>query len=289
MLRTRLITALSLLPILIASLVCLSKVAVCLILGMSVFLSMYEIGAMVYPSFADRLIRDSQTASYAPRFLGVTGPWFCTLVGTSMFFLTTMVNLSGTERGNIISFFSLIILFGTLTASKVELAIANTSSLLVCLCYGCLPWVSVWDLYLMGDHAKFVLLLLAIVMMGDTGAFFFGRKYGRHLLAPKFSPKKTWEGVFGGLVFSILGATGINMVFSWTLGPSWLIVMIAIVAGTAGVMGDLVESSFKRFAGVKDSGTLLPGHGGFLDRFDSLLFASPIAWLILYSYKNFSS
>jgi phosphatidate cytidylyltransferase len=121
-----------------------------------------------------------------------------------------------------------------------------------------------------------VLMLLLIVWLCDSGAYYVGRRLGRHPLAPVVSPKKTWEGSIGGLVAAtIFGAAAGTWWFLPELGPVRGAVAGAI-ASTAGQIGDLVESLWKRGAGVKDSGTFLPGHGGFYDRIDSLLFAAPV-------------
>ncbi|MEO8431881.1 MAG: phosphatidate cytidylyltransferase [Acidobacteriota bacterium] len=130
-----------------------------------------------------------------------------------------------------------------------------------------------------------VLFLFLIVWGCDSFAYYSGRAFGKHRLAPRVSPNKTWEGTVGGLVgATLVGAAG---------GAWWLLPEIGPLGGaaagalasSAGQLGDLVESLWKRGAGVKDSGTFLPGHGGFYDRIDSLLFAGPVlaaflaAWL----------
>jgi phosphatidate cytidylyltransferase len=119
-----------------------------------------------------------------------------------------------------------------------------------------------------------VLTLLAVVWVGDSAAYFGGRALGRHKLAPEISPNKTVEGSVAGLMGSV--AAGIAM-GTWLLGLSAAFMAgISLVAGIAGQIGDLAESALKRSAGVKDSSTLLPGHGGMLDRLDSLMFAAPV-------------
>ena len=121
-----------------------------------------------------------------------------------------------------------------------------------------------------------VLALLLIVWVCDSSAYYVGRAIGKHPLAPVVSPKKTWEGTIGGLVGATLfGAAAGTWWFLPELGPVRGAVAAAL-ASTAGQIGDLVESLWKRGAGVKDSGTFLPGHGGFYDRIDSLLFAAPV-------------
>jgi phosphatidate cytidylyltransferase len=120
-------------------------------------------------------------------------------------------------------------------------------------------------------------LLLAVIMAGDTAAYFVGHLIGRHKLAPTVSPGKTWEGFAGGLLGGTAGALAVR-----ALGLSELPLVDAAVLGLAvaalGAAGDLVESVLKRWAGVKDSGALFPGHGGALDRLDSLLFGAPVLY-----------
>jgi len=127
-----------------------------------------------------------------------------------------------------------------------------------------------------------LLSCMGIVFMGDTGAFFAGRSFGRHKLYPLISPKKTMEGAVGGLCASILG----GVLARWLLLPTLELpeaMLLGAALGAVGQIGDLVESLFKRATDTKDSGQLLPGHGGLLDRLDGVLFAAPLmqAWLVL--------
>lgn len=122
-----------------------------------------------------------------------------------------------------------------------------------------------------------ILFLLVLIWIADTGAYFSGRQFGRTKLAPEVSPGKTWEGALGGLMLSTLGA---GLAAQWLFGISgvqllWFVAMCAGVV-TFSIVGDLTESMFKRHAGIKDSGTLFPGHGGVLDRLDSLFAAAPL-------------
>ncbi len=127
------------------------------------------------------------------------------------------------------------------------------------------------------DHSpRAVLFLLLLVWVCDSCAYYFGRRFGAHRLAPVVSPKKTWEGSAAGLVgATIFGAAAGAWWFLPELGPARG-ALAGAVASTAGQLGDLVESLWKRGGSVKDSGTFLPGHGGFFDRIDSLLFAGPV-------------
>jgi phosphatidate cytidylyltransferase len=122
----------------------------------------------------------------------------------------------------------------------------------------------------------------AIIFLGDTGAFYVGRRFGRHKMAPVVSPNKSWEGAVAGLVTGLLAAA----VWGWfrlgSVAPELL--ALALATGVAAQVGDLVESMLKRGSGVKDSGRMLPGHGGLLDRADALFFAVPVllfgVWLL---------
>ncbi len=130
------------------------------------------------------------------------------------------------------------------------------------------------------DSPRLLLLLGAVVFLGDTGAFFVGKYLGRTKLYPLVSPKKTVEGALGGILGSVVGA----LIFKLAVAPglTWLdVVAVAVPCGILGQIGDLTESLFKRSYGVKDSGSVLPGHGGILDRFDGVLFAAP--YLLLYT------
>ncbi len=128
------------------------------------------------------------------------------------------------------------------------------------------------------DGMVWIFLLLAVIFAGDVGAYYVGSYFGRHRLCPAISPKKTIEGALGGLAANLVVGSAVKGLFlpqvPWTLAP---IFFIAI--GLAGQAGDLFESQLKRVSGIKDSGTILPGHGGFLDRIDALLFAAPLTYL----------
>ena len=132
------------------------------------------------------------------------------------------------------------------------------------------------------DYLFFVLL---VIWLGDTGAYYGGRRWGRHKLAVRISPQKTVEGAVFGLIASLVGAWLARQVFL----PSWGVerfLGVGLLLGTLGQIGDLSESLIKRGLGVKDSGSLLPGHGGILDRVDSLLFAAPAMYYVCYFFPS---
>ncbi len=123
---------------------------------------------------------------------------------------------------------------------------------------------------------RWLLVALAIVWAGDTGAYFVGRSFGRRKLAPRISPNKTVEGLLGGLVCALLAAAAFGWYAGATLQQQPALLGVALAAFLASVVGDLFESLLKRHVGVKDSGDVLPGHGGILDRIDAVLAALPV-------------
>jgi phosphatidate cytidylyltransferase len=134
-----------------------------------------------------------------------------------------------------------------------------------------------------GDGGWFLLSVFIITWVCDTGAFAVGVLWGKHRLLPRVSPKKSVEGALGGLIWALLAAWLLGSVLLKGLLPLRHFLSIAIVVSVAGPLGDLAESLMKRDAGVKDTSRLLPGHGGVLDRFDSLLFIVPaVYWYIKY-------
>jgi phosphatidate cytidylyltransferase len=129
-------------------------------------------------------------------------------------------------------------------------------------------------------NPHWLMFALLVNWVGDAGAYYVGRNLGRHKLAPRVSPGKTWEGSAGSIVASLLLAGAYLMYFVPSL-PLWQVLGVTAAANVAGQLGDLAESAIKRGAGVKDSGNLLPGHGGILDRVDSTIFALPVVYAFL--------
>ena len=125
-----------------------------------------------------------------------------------------------------------------------------------------------------------VLFIFSTIWLCDTAAYLYGAKLGKHKLFKRVNPKKTWEGAIAGFFTGVAAAAGLHYVFvpSLTLFDS---VMIGIIVGVMGQISDLIESLFKRDAGVKDASSILPGHGGFLDRFDSPLLVGPFVYIYL--------
>jgi phosphatidate cytidylyltransferase len=120
------------------------------------------------------------------------------------------------------------------------------------------------------------LVIIASIWINDTMAYIVGSLIGKTPLSP-ISPKKTWEGTIGGIILSVVAVTLVGVYLM--NGEAWHFIAISLISAVAGTFGDLFESKLKRMAGVKDSGQIMPGHGGFLDRFDSLLVAIPFIWI----------
>lgn len=146
------------------------------------------------------------------------------------------------------------------------------------LLFGMLGWVRRLD-----HGITWIFVTLALAWAADTGAYFAGRAFGNTPLFPRVSPKKTWEGAVGGALAVVLVLGIIKLIALPHMGWGH-VVALGLIGDAAGVIGDLVESALKRASGVKDSGWLLPGHGGILDRVDSLLFTAPVCWLYVTTF-----
>lgn len=173
---------------------------------------------------------------------------------------------------------ALIALTWNMRAEPLSQVLPRTSMLLLGIVYifGC------WHAALLLHQANRGWLLFALLVSwtGDIGAYYVGRNFGRRKLAPRVSPNKSWEGAVASVFASILLAGGYLVYFVRGI-PVLRVIAITALANVAGQIGDLAESAIKRGAGTKDSGSLLPGHGGFLDRVDSTLFALPVVYLCL--------
>lgn len=149
------------------------------------------------------------------------------------------------------------------------------------LIYAAIPFIFFMALGFVADtyNAYIPLGFLILLWTNDTGAYLAGRSMGRRKLFERISPNKTWEGFIGGVVLAVVA--GFVLSYYFEVFPLWNWICMALIIGIFGTFGDLVESMLKRNVGVKDSGNILPGHGGLLDRFDGLLMAAPLVYLFL--------
>jgi len=172
--------------------------------------------------------------------------------------------------------------------SSLEQVMADAAVSIFCLLYVGLTLIALPALREMSNGPSLLVFLMCVVWAGDIAALYIGRAWGRHKMAPTLSPNKTWEGALGALAASLLVTGGLlglaALLETWNSAKLsypedvWYWLGLAVVVNVSAQVGDLVESALKRSAGVKDSGNLLPGHGGVLDRVDALLFAAPVLW-----------
>ena len=170
----------------------------------------------------------------------------------------------------------------------VEKVMADAANSIFCLLYAGYTLIALPTLHAAANGPSLLAFLLFVVWAGDIAALYVGRAWGRHKMAPRLSPKKTWEGAAASMAASVLLAAGLwslagqldqmdSVVLSYP-GEIWYWLVLAVIVNVAAQVGDLAESALKRSAGVKDSGDILPGHGGVLDRIDALLLAAPVLW-----------
>lgn len=233
----------------------------------------FEFLRMFYYPLVNKLCENKEVPHKYSRFFVLA---LCALY----FFLVTKLDFPVVSLLLLLIFLDIFIHFSI--KSSPEFLVAHVLFSFVAIGYCCLPWILLWEIYEKAPHANLLLLLLVIVMSSDIGAYSVGSRFGKHKFAPLLSPKKTWEGFIGGLASGVLGALVYNY-FMQPLPGNWLLlVLCALGCSVMAAIGDLVESSFKRFSRVKDSGNILPGHGGLLDRVDAIVFTVPFFHFITY-------
>jgi phosphatidate cytidylyltransferase len=209
------------------------------------------------------------------------------LVIGGIIFFVTFLHVKGILGLNVITvFISLIFIVPAfeLFRSKKN-SLENIAVTLFGIIYVTIP-ISLLNFFVFPDFPQgdrynplVVIFLFILIWSNDTGAYFLGVTMGKHRLFERISPKKSWEGFFGGWFFSLMFALILNRLFP-DYGLVFLLMMASVVTIT-GTFGDLIESMIKRNVGMKDSGKFLPGHGGLLDRFDSIIYASPFVYLLI--------
>ena len=261
--KTRILSAAVMVPGLIVFLVWLPKVCTAVLFGLICAIGAYEMlkGTGLVKNV--RLVAYSVLLAFGVSmwsFYGMPYPWFL---------------------GGILGFIAL--LFGELLLSKAKL---STRSLAMCVLGGFLvPYLlcAVVRIFAFGTGRYLVYAPFIAAFMSDTSAYFAGRFFGKHKLAPIISPKKTVEGLFGGFAGAILSVLLYCLILQFACGlqVNYLYALVYGLAGSgAGVFGDLCFSAIKRQVGIKDYGNLIPGHGGILDRFDSVIMVAPLFELL---------
>jgi phosphatidate cytidylyltransferase len=216
--------------------------------------------------------------------------WWMAL-GTALAFVVTLPNFPVEDQLPVLSALTLILFAWNGFRSPLIQVLPDTAQGLFGLIYIAYPLTLIPLLWKQEDGPALVLFLMVCVWAGDIAALYFGRAFGKRKLAPRLSPGKTWVGSIASILGSMLVA-GLVLYISDLLTthgntalhisePLWQSLLLAAILNIAAQLGDLLESAIKRGAGVKDSGTMLPGHGGILDRIDALLLAAPVLWFIL--------
>ncbi len=221
---------------------------------------------------------------------GARIPVWWMAAATALLFLFTLPGYHNEAELPALSLAALVLLAWTGFRDPLDRVLPDAAIGLFGLVYIAYPLTLVPMIWSRDDGKPLLLFLMVCVWVGDSAALYVGRPFGRHKLS-RLSPNKSWEGSIASIAGSVLAGLGVvylgqalsargNTVLH-ILQPVWQSVVLAIIINVAAQLGDLLESAIKRGAGVKDSGTMLPGHGGILDRIDALLIATPVLWCVL--------
>jgi phosphatidate cytidylyltransferase len=216
--------------------------------------------------------------------------WWMAL-GTALAFVVTLPNFPVEAQLPVLSALTLALFAWNGFRSPLIQVLPDTAQGIFGLIWIAYPLTLIPLLWKEEDGPALVVFLMVCVWAGDVAALYIGRAFGKHKLAPRLSPGKTWEGSIASIIGSMLAAALViwignlltargNLILHIT-EPIWQTLILAAILNIAAQLGDLLESAIKRGAGVKDSGTMLPGHGGILDRIDALLLAAPVLWFAL--------
>jgi len=260
----RILTAAILIPFVLASL---------LLFPLPAFLFIIDVFLLVALVEFSRLASASGSKFYSVSyFLALSAPWVVTYRSdlTGAFALVTVL---------------ITLIWCLFSTREVRNGFANVAGNLLGLCYLAIPFSLIATFHHASCHSSVrpgrpyeLILVLVIVWVSDASALFVGRSIGKHQVTPSISPKKTLEGYLAALVFPLLTAVAIGG-YLVPENPMLIIILASLIVSVAGVFGDLFESILKRGAKIKDTSNLIPGHGGVLDRIDSLLFAVPAYYL----------
>ena len=230
-------------------------------LGLVVFIQMYELREMLIKK-------------------GITIPILILPISIVVFITSVYCGLHKILASIFLVF--ILVLGNDLFKNKLEGTLSRVSSSIFSVIYTAFFLSTIYRIRMMEKGAYLILSLIVLIWITDTFAYFAGKGFGKYRGLFKASPKKSLEGFIAGVVFAFLGAVVISRFVEFTLAQT---LSVAISAGIFGQIGDLFESIIKRDVGVKDSSSMIPGHGGVLDRFDSLLVAAPVFYLLLIFIK----
>jgi len=218
-------------------------------------------------------------------------PFWWMSFATALAFVVTLPNFPVEAQLPVLSALTLALFAWNGFRSPLIQVLPDTAQGIFGLIYIAYPLTLIPLLWKKEDGTALVIFLMVCVWVGDIAALYIGRAFGKHKLAPRLSPGKTWEGSAASIAGSVIAAflviyigdvlTARGNLILHTSQPMWQSLLLAAVLNIAAQLGDLLESAIKRGAGVKDSGSMLPGHGGMLDRIDALLLAAPVLWFAL--------
>jgi phosphatidate cytidylyltransferase len=245
--------------------------------------SVWTLGALFLVATTIGLIEYNRLVNKLPE---VNSPRIWTLfTGLLLYILFFLFAIGELELKWLLLFVPLFVLGASFNLFSKQRSIANVAVSLTGVVYIAFPFAMLAFLGMLNGEYSFhiPLGLLILIWSHDSGAYFVGSAIGKHPLMKKVSPKKSWEGFGGGVVFSFVAAYMVSLFYTSVELQDWMVLAALVVV--FGNLGDLTESALKRRAGVKDSGNLMPGHGGVLDRFDSLIFIAPVVLVYLMLFK----
>lgn len=218
-------------------------------------------------------------------------PLWWLISAITLFFLATFFRPLDTIT--VVSFVTLVLFAVAAFRVELKMVLWQTAAGLLMLIYIAYPLTLVPRILNEENGTALLLFLFLCVWSGDIAALYVGKRFGKHKFSPRLSPNKTWEGAAASMVASCVFGMALVLLGDWftqqnssftrlhTTEPWWVFVLLAVALNAAAQFGDLLESALKRGAGVKDSGRMLPGHGGILDRIDALLLAAPVLWFVI--------
>lgn len=211
------------------------------------------------------------------------------IIGTLLFIFGNILNVEDIpsrmlfEYIGVALFLTIFITFASILFAKKEEVISHLGKIFLSIIYIVVPFTLIVQIPFLNASFNYInttiLGVFILIWVNDSFAFLIGKNFGKHKLLERISPNKTIEGFIGGMVFTFIASFILANQFTSLSQTQWIV--IAGIVSIFGVLGDLIESMFKRQAGVKDSSNFIPGHGGFLDRFDSVIFAAPFIFIYL--------